>query len=77
MRTGMRCCIFTKLRQNYPWALGIFGAGGSGDGSDFSFEFFVADGIDGDDYFLSQGADSQSGFPCGWLLIHFCVSGRM
>ena len=23
------------------------------DGSDFSFEFFVADGIDGNDYFLS------------------------
>ncbi len=68
MRTGMRCCIFTKLpaelsvgTREYLEPVAPEMAG------DFSFEFFVADGIDGNDYFLS---DMQR-FSLGFLVVGY------
>ena len=63
MRTGMRCCIFTKLPAELSVGTrGILGTSGSGDGSDFPFELFAADGINGNGYFLSQVQILNLGF---------------
>lgn len=62
MRTGMRCCIFTKLPAELSVGTREYLEPVAPEMAVIFLEFFVADGIDGNDYFLSQVQILNLGF---------------